>query len=158
MRRLEVSLLQFKILVKSIDGLPDGIKDAFLEAFEKDLLKKELSEKIFTIRSAYNIFNLIGAIGSENLFLNGRTIFTGDMGKIFFFLAEEFSSKIYLSLFPGCEISRDFSSSYINLCLNLFNYENKDFTLADSSKPLETLTINTKYSNKLISQLKEILI
>lgn len=158
MERLEVSLLQFKLLIKSIELIPDHIKDAFLEAFYNELQKKEIKDKISMVRGAYNIFNLYNSMASKNLFLNGRIVFSGDMGKIFFFLAEELCARVQINLFPGCDISRDFASSYISLCLNYFDYETKDFLKPNYLKPLEIVTVNTKYNNQLISQLKEILI
>ena len=160
MERHEISKLQFEILVKSIDVLPDYIKHAFLKSFSKFIAQKTAEERKFTMRAAYNIFNLLSVIGSKDLFLNGRVIFTVDMGKIFKYIAEDLAEDDKLYLFPGCEISRDITNTY--LILTIYSIVPKTGNLKFSSDaislPVETLTINTKYNNTLITKLKELLI
>jgi len=162
MERQEISLFQLEILIKSIDVLPDYIKNAFFKHLKKELTDKILEQKKFVIRSAYNVFNLLSVIGSRDLFLNGKVIFTVDMGTIYKHFAEDCAQPDTLELFPCCEMSRDTANTYIYLNLSKIVPRNNQNLKFSSSKsvmtPIETLTINTKYNNSLIMKLKELLI
>ena len=161
MERQEISLFQLEILIKSIDVLPDYMKSSFLKFFKKALHSKTIDEKKFAIRSAYNVFNLLSVIGSKELFLNGKVVFTVDMGTIYKHFAEDFDQKDSMELFPCCEISRDLTNTYITLNLGKIVIKNSNLKFSTASAvvmPVETLTINTKYNNSLISKLKELLI
>jgi len=161
MEKQEISLFQLEILIKSIDILPDYMKSAFLKFFKKDLANKQIDKKKFTVRSAYNVFNLLSIIGSKELFLNGKVVFTVDLGIIYKHFAEDFDQNDKLELFPCCEISRDLTNTYIMLNLYKIIPKNNNLKFSTASAivmPVETLTINTKYNNSLISKLKELLI
>ena len=161
MERQEISLFQLEILIKSIDILPDYMKSSFLKFFKKDLESKTLDKKKFTVRSAYNVFNLLSMIGSKELFLNGKVVFTVDLGVIYKHFAEDFDQSDRLELFPCCEISRDLTNTYITLSLYKVTPRSSNLKFSTASAlvvPVETLTINTKYNNSLISKLRELLI
>lgn len=162
MERQEISLFQLEILVKSIDVLPDYIKNSFLKFFKKEITEKNLDQKKYAVRSAYNVFNLLSVIGSRELFMNGKMIFTVDMGNIYRYFAEESEALESLELFPGCSISRDITNTYLFLNLSkVIPRNNQSLKFSSPSSivmPVETLTINTKYNNSLISKLKELLI
>jgi hypothetical protein len=161
MEKQEISILQLEILVKSIDVLPDYIKSSFLKFFKNELLDKTLDAKKFAVRSAYNVFNLLSVIGSKELFLNGKVIFTVDLGTIYKHFAEEFNEQDSMELFSGCAISRDLTNTYITLNLSKILIKNSNLKFSTPNSiviPMETLTINTKYNNTLISKLKELLI
>lgn len=161
MERQEISLFQLEILVKSIDVLPDYMKSIFLKFFKRDLQGKTLEKKKFAIRAAYNVFNLLSVIGTKELFLNGKVVFTVDMGIIYKHFAEDFDQNNAMELFTCCEISRDLTNTYIMLNLSKILFKNNNLKFSTSSAvviPVEILTINAKYNNTLISKLKELLI
>jgi len=160
MKRLEVSELQLEILIKSIEVLTDDIKFSLIESVKEDLKKEKKTNKKRIIRNAYNILNMLAAIGSRDLFLNGRISFTNDNGKIFQFFIDDKIHSIERKLFKNCYISRDSDNSYITISLNnLIGIEDySKISIDQIIPPLETLTINTKYNQKLIKKLKEMLI
>ena len=161
MEKSEISKFQLEILVNSIEVLPDYIKQAFLKSLNKYLTTQDFENKKLCIRSVYNIFNLLSAIGNKELFLNGKIIFLQDHGGIFDYISENQCTGNEQYLFPGCEISKDVNNSYIYLKLRSLVPKNANLKFASVgtlSLPLESLTINTKYNSKLITKLKELLI